>query len=153
MLRFISRTTGLQVAITDEVVTKLEGFKNTRNEQGGMLFSKLETASDLIVYDISTPSEGDKSARFAFNIDLNNANITIKKKHGQGLHYVGDWHSHHESCPTPSQTDIETIKSIFNESKHNLNYLVHIIIGNETINNSCVMLTDGQEIDILKRVN
>lgn len=146
MIKFYSNEIGGFICLSDEVVSKLDKIKESYNEQGGMLFACPIITNEVFIKDISLPSESDNSARFAFNIDLTQANITIKKMFNKGLHYVGDWHSHPQANPQPSSTDIETIKSGFNESRHNLNYLIHIITSNEDIKNSCVMLTDGQKI-------
>ena len=40
--------------------------------------------------------------------------------HAKGLHFVGDWHTHPEAVPTPSSSDIRTIKEAVAKSRHHL---------------------------------
>lgn len=46
-----------------------------------------------------------------------------------GLHYVGDWHTHPEPRPVPSETDAESFKDMYQKSRHNLASFVMIIVG------------------------
>ncbi len=46
-----------------------------------------------------------------------------------GLHYIGDWHTHPQDYPVPSQADKKKILKIFNISKHELSCMLLLIIG------------------------
>jgi integrative and conjugative element protein (TIGR02256 family) len=50
----------------------------------------------------------------------------------QGLHYVGDWHTHPEPIPHPSATDTAEILDIFRCSKHELAAMLLVIVGQST---------------------
>ena len=55
--------------------------------------------------------------------------MEIDEMHKAGLHFVGDWHTHPEEIPTPSSSDIRTIKEAVAKSKHHLHGFVLIIVG------------------------
>jgi integrative and conjugative element protein (TIGR02256 family) len=48
------------------------------------------------------------------------------------LHFLGDWHTHPEPHPTPSGTDLESMRDCFNRSKKQVNYFIMIIVGTST---------------------
>ena len=45
------------------------------------------------------------------------------------FHYVGDWHTHPETHPTPSNVDVESIQETFRLSRHELAAFVLIVVG------------------------
>lgn len=51
--------------------------------------------------------------------------------HRRGLHFIGDWHTHPERIPTPSRSDIRSIRQAVLRSKHHLNGFVLLIAGTE----------------------
>jgi hypothetical protein len=53
----------------------------------------------------------------------------IKSKHADGLHFVGDWHTHRELCAEPSGDDLANQQDCFRRSKHDLSAFVLVIVG------------------------
>jgi integrative and conjugative element protein (TIGR02256 family) len=51
--------------------------------------------------------------------------------HVNGLHFIGDWHTHPERIPTPSTSDVRSIREAVARSKHHLNGFVMLIAGTE----------------------
>jgi integrative and conjugative element protein (TIGR02256 family) len=51
--------------------------------------------------------------------------------HGLGLHFIGDWHTHPERVPSPSASDIRSIREAVTRSVHHLNGFVLLIAGTE----------------------
>ncbi|WP_282059489.1 Mov34/MPN/PAD-1 family protein [Roseobacter litoralis] len=51
--------------------------------------------------------------------------------HKSGLHYFGDWHTHPQSVPTPSGTDLSSMADLFSRSKHELIAFLMVIVGTE----------------------
>lgn len=148
------KQSNLKLAFTDEVISELESCKQdaTSPEAGGMLFSKDLYTDLLIVSRISLPKRNDTRLRFFFRINRKSAQRVIEKNFREGYYYIGDWHTHPEPDPTPSITDIKTIKSIFNESDHQLKYMFHTIIGNSDCFRPYVGITNGEYVRKLSRV-
>jgi proteasome lid subunit RPN8/RPN11 len=55
----------------------------------------------------------------------------INTMHSQGLHFIGDWHTHPEQIPRVSASDVDSIRRAFEQSKHHLNGFVLLIAGTE----------------------
>ncbi|WP_366517454.1 Mov34/MPN/PAD-1 family protein [uncultured Alistipes sp.] len=55
--------------------------------------------------------------------------------------YVGEWHTHPENVPSPSATDLKSIKNIYNTTNLNSDIIVYIIIGRQSEYYGCY---DGQ---------
>jgi integrative and conjugative element protein (TIGR02256 family) len=56
----------------------------------------------------------------------------INTVHSEGLHFIGDWHTHPESIPRASLSDVRSIRRAFEQSKHHLNGFVLLIAGTES---------------------
>jgi integrative and conjugative element protein (TIGR02256 family) len=51
--------------------------------------------------------------------------------HSLGLNFIGDWHTHPERVPSPSTSDIRSIREAVTRSTHHLNGFVLLIAGTE----------------------
>lgn len=97
-------------------------------EAGGQLFARL--LSDQVVIEKATgPRNSDRRTRTQYVPDVRAEQREIDKSHRDGLHYVGDWHSHPEEIPRPSNDDSVSISDTFIKSKHHLNGFLLIIVG------------------------
>ncbi|WP_185972756.1 Mov34/MPN/PAD-1 family protein [Shewanella hanedai] len=143
-IRFVG--VGIELIFSFKAIEQFEKFKQnlTQNEAGGMLFGSFK-GNQVIVEEISTPSNGDKRALFSFIWEKKAANRVIKEQYSKGLHYLGDWHTHPEVFPEPSGSDIESIRSTFNSSKHELKFFILFILSNSEVVKSHVVLTDGSK--------
>ncbi|BDM63449.1 hypothetical protein NFHSH190041_09010 [Shewanella sp. NFH-SH190041] len=138
--------TGLSVQFSENAIAELYKYKQTGNktEAGGFLFGKICTGV-VTVLSASSPSRADKRSRFGFSWNKREANKTIQKHFKNGLHYLGDWHTHPCGNPTPSWDDTQAIRSTFLDSEHQLNYFIMLILGTTGIEQSYVALTDGKK--------
>ena len=136
---------GVSVVLTTSAQKILSSYKQRHGkyEAGGMLFGSFDGGM-VTVEGVSIPGRRDKRSPTAFAWHKDTANRLIKRFHKQGLHYLGDWHTHPCSKPSPSQEDRDSIRSTFNESSHQLNFFILFILGNSDIKNSYVALTDGK---------
>lgn len=97
-------------------------------EAGGQLFGMVE--GKCIYVKLATgPRRSDRRGRFFFIADRLAERREISKLHKSGLHYFGDWHTHSQSIPTPSGTDISSMADLFARSKHELNAFLMVIVG------------------------
>jgi len=100
-----------------------------RSEAGGLLFAKI-SATQIAIQEATSPSRRDYRTRGRFILDLVEAQKVIAERFSSKLHYVGEWHTHPEPVPRPTERDLKTIASVFEKSQHRLRSLILIIVGN-----------------------
>jgi integrative and conjugative element protein (TIGR02256 family) len=103
---------GRRIKLTVEVVTRLQQYaQHTPDaaEAGGVLLGRyLSDSDDVVVDDLTEPLPGDKRGRYFFH--------RAQKAHQQFIEqawrasngtrtYLGEWHTHPETRPTPSCVD------------------------------------------------
>lgn len=117
-------------------VSALKTFRKYRPEKsslesGGILLGYVYKKYDEII-KATAPTRLDYQAPFTFIRSKMPAqrkiNISWKKSKGC-LIYLGEWHTHSESDPTLSSTDIEMIEKTFKETKMEIDFLYLIIVG------------------------
>lgn len=148
MHNFYCEELSLYVRFSHEAVSNLSEFKQSlyKHEAGGMLFCRdLHNETINITY-ASTPTSSDTRKKYFFKLDEIQAQKLISKKFKNGLHYVGDWHTHPQSHPKPSQQDIKTINDIFTKSQHELKYFLFIILSNSEFSNSYVAFANSNKV-------
>ncbi|MFA6528365.1 MAG: Mov34/MPN/PAD-1 family protein [Candidatus Gracilibacteria bacterium] len=121
-----------RVVFTANVVEKLHSYKQTRffsKESGGQLFASFE--DDIIrVFEITGPRKFDKRSKFSFFPHRKTEQIEIHNKYiKEHIHFVGDWHTHPEKTPKPSNCDQESVAKIMEESRHSLQGIFLVIVG------------------------
>jgi len=97
-------------------------------EIGGQLFAKF-TETKLVIEMVTVTKGKSRRSRFGFWPDRATERRDIQALFEQGLHYVGDWHTHPENHPTPSVADTIKIADIFRCSRHELDNLLIVIVG------------------------
>lgn len=121
-----------KVAIMPDALDIFAKYRQTGEtlEAGGLLFATFQLPSIHIV-DASEPHILDGRDRFRFFPNRLLQRRLIKKKFKQGLHFVGEWHTHPEPTPRPSLLDLESMGEAFLKSRHELNWFLMIIVGNK----------------------
>lgn len=97
-------------------------------EAGGQLFARMNSR-EWIVELATGPRQSDFRSRFAFRPDRCAERTEIETLFANGLHYVGDWHTHAEDLPTPSGSDLKSMSDIVSKSKHSLDGFLMLIVG------------------------
>ncbi|MFN3226604.1 MAG: Mov34/MPN/PAD-1 family protein [Hyphomicrobiales bacterium] len=97
-------------------------------EAGGQLFGEVE-GQGIKIKLATGPRHSDRRGRFFFIADRLAERWEIRTLHKSGLHYFGDWHTHPQSIPTPSRTDLSSMADLFARSKHELNAFLMVIVG------------------------
>lgn len=77
------------------------------------------------------PREVDQRSRYGYMPDRRGEQEEIDAMHSHGLQFVGDWHTHPERIPSPSTSDVRSIRQAVAQSKHHLNGFVMLIAGTE----------------------
>jgi integrative and conjugative element protein (TIGR02256 family) len=97
-------------------------------ESGGQLFARL--AGSLIdIVEATGPRVTDRRGRYHYHPDKVAEQREIDCRFAQGLHFVGDWHTHAQALPEPSWTDLDSMMTMVQRSRHEMNGFVLVIVG------------------------
>lgn len=134
MLEFHNQTRSRSLKISDGVLEHL--MKNKQKglfatETGGQLFAEFSKEAITIVHASGPRIQDKRRTRFSFAPSRQVETKEIDAFFKRGLHFVGDWHTHPESRPIPSQLDLESMAKCYLESIHNLDAFVMIIVGTD----------------------
>lgn len=119
------------IILSDSVLDLFSEYrqKGDQPEAGGMLFVRFEFPN-IIVEKASPPAKEDKRWRTLFIPCRKIQRRYIKQKYDEGLHFVGEWHTHPQDTPTPSSLDLSSMEDSFAKSQHELKCFIMIIAGN-----------------------
>lgn len=101
-------------------------------EAGGQLFGTFADGHSVRVSVATRPSRGSLRSRFSFRPNRAAEKREIESFHKRGLHYLGDWHTHPEPRPSPSECDENKMMQIYGASDHDLNCVLMVIVGTST---------------------
>lgn len=127
--------------------------KITEIESGGVLLGKIYHSYDVIS-DIVMPCKKDKQGISFFIRSFRAANKVIKNKWERSrgkINYLGEWHTHKDISPSPSDTDKQMIKNIFLNVDLEIAQIYLFIIG--TKNSNWVGRQDKKNLYKLIKVN
>ena len=144
---------GQTLVLTDAVIEHLLRHRQAgvgSREAGGQLFARFD--GDTIQIERATgPRPSDRRSLMTFVPNRLAERREIKRLFNEGLHYVGDWHTHPEARPSPSQTDIDSFREMFRKSRHKLASFVVVIVGTLAPPEGLfVALCDGSEFRELR---
>jgi integrative and conjugative element protein (TIGR02256 family) len=142
------------IHLSKEVLKNIEKYKQDtfgRHESGGILLGQV-LEQNIYILKYSDPCKLDRSSRYTFERDKKNAQKIINKEFidssGKTI-YIGEWHTHPEKSPTPSNQDLKMIKEQFRKNKINEDFLLLFILG---LNDFLIGIYNGKEI-ISKRLS
>lgn len=109
-----------------------------KSEAGGVLLGRfIISSNDVIIDRITIPMRGDKQSRFSFfrSAERHQQQITNSWLLSSGTcNYLGEWHTHPESDPHPSNLDIANWKQKLKNDVFDSAFLLFLIVGTERIN-------------------
>jgi integrative and conjugative element protein (TIGR02256 family) len=111
-------------------IAKHQQSSGTSREAGGQLFARFRD-EQIRVEKATGPRATDQRSRYGYVPERRGEQEEIDAMHSHGLHFVGDWHTHPERIPSPSASDIRSIRHAVAQSKHHLNGFVMLIAGTE----------------------
>lgn len=125
-----------KIYMSDNITSILNLYKQTafKNESGGIILGSVTNDYNIRISKLSLPTNFDKSGRYSFERDKTIAQIIINYEfHNSGgkIIYLGEWHTHSEKNPSPSNTDIAMIKKQYKNNKINDDFLIMLIGGLE----------------------
>ncbi len=131
MIVFDLGASGQRLVLEASVVEHLEAHRQLtprRREAGGQLFATFSDDS-IILKEATGPRPNDHRTRTSYRPDRKAEQREILERHGRGLHYVGDWHTHPSPRPSPSDLDYRSIQDSVRRSTHQLDGFVLIVVG------------------------
>ena len=106
-------------------------------EAGGILLGRLIRDSHDVVLDEATePSRLDQRTRFSFFRARQPAQKRINQawcESSQTLNYLGEWHTHPEDDPLPSQLDRRDWLRTLDQAQFEQDFLFFVIVGRISI--------------------
>jgi integrative and conjugative element protein (TIGR02256 family) len=100
-------------------------------EAGGIVLGRL-FEDNISICRLSVPTELDKRSRTYFERHRISGQSIVEyeffNSSGQ-INYFGEWHTHPESSPSPSQRDIKMIHEQFRLNTLNTNFILLLIQG------------------------
>ena len=92
----------------------------------------IEGSTDAVIDEISRPQPRDRWGRLFFWRNKKQAQALVNRAWTNSEHsriYLGEWHTHPEDDPTPSQQDITNWHSISTKAVYEQDFLFFIIVG------------------------
>ena len=122
-----------RLKVPQRIIDKIFRYEQRvdRKESGGILLGLIFKDYDEIL-ELGNPSKSDKSSLFSFLRRKKPAQRKINQawnNSGGYLVYLGEWHTHPKSHPSPSEQDREMIENALRTTLMELNYLYLIIAG------------------------
>lgn len=150
-------TNGGKIKLTCSVIETLKQYKQeakNSKESGGVLLGRfIKVSKNIVVDKITTPMKGDKQTRFSFKrISPLHQEIIIEEWHKSNCtcNYLGEWHTHPEDFPTPSDVDMKDWKRKLKKDVFSGRYLYFIIAGIKSID---IWEGDRRTLEIVKLKN
>jgi len=127
---------GWRVKIDGPVVIRLRSFAQTGRddlEAGGILLGReIIGSGDYVVDGLTEPMSDDRRRRRSFfrTIRLHQQKVS-KVWHDSGgtRNYLGEWHTHPESCPSPSSIDLQDWRLRIRQPGLQTRFVVFLIVG------------------------
>lgn len=134
------KTDGGKLEIGREALSKMLRYRQnteSRKEAGGVLMGRhIRDCLDVVIDEVTTPMSRDRRTRFSF--------FRNQEQHQQILdevwqasfrttHYLGEWHTHPESVPTPSPTDLADWQKHLYSDIFSSSTLFFVIVGTEAL--------------------
>ena len=146
-------TSGQALIFSAEVVGCFKRHQQLRwwqREAGGQLFARFEE-SGIHIVESTGPRRTDWRSRTSYKPDRVAEQLEIDERFRNGLHFVGDWHTHPEDLPRPSPIDLTSTADGFHRSRHGLNAFVMAIVGRAVLPAGLyVSLHDGADLHTLR---
>jgi integrative and conjugative element protein (TIGR02256 family) len=124
-------TSGQTVLLIDTVVQHLykhRQYNLRRVAGGGQLFAAFQEQTITVVC-ATGPRRSDRRLRTSYLPNRQAERREINRLFRKGLHYIGDWHTHPESCPVPSRIDLDNFAETVRLSRYHLGGFVMIVVG------------------------
>jgi len=133
-----------EIYISDSAVNIMRRFiqnDKKKSESGGILIGQIK-GNNVYVQKVTIPNQFDKATRHTFTRNKEAAQIILDYEvfNSQNTFtYIGEWHTHPEVIPRPSDQDLRMIKEQYTLGKLNLPFVMLIIQGIKEVSVSIYM--------------
>ncbi|WEK35963.1 MAG: Mov34/MPN/PAD-1 family protein [Candidatus Pseudobacter hemicellulosilyticus] len=122
----------LNVEIPFDIIEAIKQYSDTagRNETGGILIGNYNNSHDTAqIKNVTGPPADSKSGRNWFYRGLKNLQTKLNEYWNKKQYYLGEWHYHPYSSPSPSTVDTSQMFKIAISSDYRCPEPVMLIIG------------------------
>jgi integrative and conjugative element protein (TIGR02256 family) len=116
-----------------EMMREYRQIEPNASEAGGMLLGRLiNEADDVVIDEITGPSDADQRGRYFYKrskVPAQHYINTAWKESQRTRNYLGEWHSHPEDDPRPSNQDSDNWRRIIREATYEQESLIFVIVG------------------------
>lgn len=131
-----SKSDGGKVELSVNAHIEMQRFIQNRfykREAGGVLLGRyIRNSLDIVIDSVTIPMRGDCQKRNKFyrsQILHQKAIDQAWLKSGGTVTYLGEWHTHPENRPIPSEVDFKNWTDRLQQDIHNSNSLYFVILG------------------------
>ena len=143
MKNYILNSIQFTKSTTENLLIKYSAVFPTEN--GGVLIGQVNP-TQILITDFTEPAKHDQLGKFSFIRRSKGVNKVLRRlfeEGGKTKTYLGEWHTHHENKPKPSQTDLNTLIEQFQKNTLAIPFALSLIIGYQGY---LLMLYDGKYI-------
>ena len=118
--------------LAPNVISHFEAHKQRTflaREAGGQLFASFQNPTVMLVSDITGPRPTDRRSMNSYEPDRIAEKAEIRERFARDLHFVGDWHTHRQRIPKPSERDEHSIRESVLLSSHDLAGFILVVVG------------------------
>lgn len=129
--RFECQFGDILVVISPAALETMLSFRQKKffsREAGGQLFAAISSGT-WTIEAATGPRATDKRGRYHFRPDRREEQKEIDSFYQKGLEFVGDWHTHPQDRPHPSNSDLWSIANLISNTTHRIPGLLMCIIG------------------------
>lgn len=142
-------SSGQELQFGDAVLEHLWRFRQRRfwvAEAGGQLFGRFD-GTVVSITAATGPRPRDVRTPWSYEPCREDEQAEIDEMHRDGLLFLGDWHTHKQRRPRPSQQDCLNVVEIVRKSHHAMNGLLMVIVGTVRAPSGLfVSVCDGEEL-------
>ncbi len=120
--------------VSQDVASLLERYRQRRFdvERGGQLFVDLSSAAGLVLALATPPHRNDRAGKTWLDLNAPRCREEIEQANAAGLRLVGYWHTHPQSIPMISPTDIGSFSRFAAHYTQELPHPLAIIVGSSS---------------------
>ena len=123
-----------ELLVSQDVANVLDSHRQQPSgvECGGQLFVNPATPDGLLLAFATPPHPSDRAGLTWLELDVHRCQLETKQANAQGLRLVGYWHTHPQTVPEISLTDIRSFSAFAARYRQDLPNPLAVIVGQST---------------------